>query len=156
MLLIRETLLRARLSGEDTWDALAELGERIGVSDLRELGSLIKNVSDDGAQVRQTLSARAASMRRARLANEEGASPQVKARAGFHLAELKDWLEDEENKGLDPVYRRALIDQISKNKVKHLDHLPALPPGSPIGMDCMEFGSLPAVKYTSWFQQSQE
>ncbi|MBN9618255.1 MAG: hypothetical protein J0H43_00730, partial [Actinobacteria bacterium] len=58
MLLIRETLLRARLSGEDTWDALADLGERIGVSDLRELGSLIKNVADDGAQVRQTLSAR--------------------------------------------------------------------------------------------------
>lgn len=76
MLLIRETLLRARLSGEDTWDALADLGERIGVSDLRELGSLIKNVADDGAQVRQTLSARAASMRRARLANEEGAAEE--------------------------------------------------------------------------------
>lgn len=76
MLLIRETLLRARLSGEDTWDALADLGERIGVPDLRELGSLINNVSDDGAQVRQTLSARAASMRRARLANEEGAAEE--------------------------------------------------------------------------------
>jgi Flp pilus assembly protein TadB len=76
MLLIRETLLRARLSGEDTWDALADLGERIGVPDLRELGSLIKNVADDGAQVRQTLSARAASMRRARLANEEGAAEE--------------------------------------------------------------------------------
>lgn len=76
MLLIRDTLLRARLSGEDTWDALAELGERIGVPDLRELGSLIKNVADDGAQVRQTLSARAASMRRARLANEEGAAEE--------------------------------------------------------------------------------
>lgn len=76
MLLIRETLLRARLSGEDTWDALADLGRRIGVPDLRELGSLIKNVADDGAQVRQTLSARAASMRRARLANEEGAAEE--------------------------------------------------------------------------------
>jgi tight adherence protein C len=76
MVLIRETLLRARLSGEDTWGALADLGERIGVSDLRDLGSLIKNVADDGAQVRQTLSARAASMRRARLANEEGAAEE--------------------------------------------------------------------------------
>jgi tight adherence protein C len=76
MLLIRETLLHARQSGEDTWDALAALGQRIGVSDLRELGSLIKNVSDDGAQVRQTLSARAASMRRTRLANEEGAAEE--------------------------------------------------------------------------------
>ena len=76
MLLIRETLLRARLSGEDTWDALADLGARIGVTDLRELGAMIKNVADDGAQVRQTLSARAASMRRARLANEEGAAEE--------------------------------------------------------------------------------
>jgi tight adherence protein C len=76
MLLIRDSLLRARLSGEDSWDALTELGQRIGVSDLRELGSLIKNVADDGARVRQTLSARAASMRRARVASEEGAAAE--------------------------------------------------------------------------------
>jgi tight adherence protein C len=76
MLLIRDTLLRARLSGEDSWDALTELGQRIGVSDLRELGSLIKNVADDGARVRRTLSARAASMRRARMASEEGAAAE--------------------------------------------------------------------------------
>jgi len=76
MLLIRDTLLRARLSGVDSWDALADLGQRIGVPDLRELGSLVKNVADDGAQVRHTLTARAASMRRARLANEEGAAEE--------------------------------------------------------------------------------
>ena len=76
MLLIRDSLLRARLSGEDSWDALTALGQRIGVSDLRELGSLIRNVADDGAQVRQTLSARAASMRRARMASEEGAAAE--------------------------------------------------------------------------------
>ncbi|MGN6607348.1 MAG: type II secretion system protein [Jatrophihabitans sp.] len=72
MLLIRETLVHARLAGDDPWLALAALGERIGVPELRELGSLIKNVSDDGAQVRRTLSARAASLRRKRLAAEEG------------------------------------------------------------------------------------
>jgi tight adherence protein C len=71
MLLIRDTLLRARLSGEDRWDALTALGERIGVPDLRDLGSLVKTVADDGAQVRQTLSARAASMRRALLAEDD-------------------------------------------------------------------------------------
>lgn len=76
MLLIRDTLLRARLSGIDSWDALSDLGTRIGVPDLRELGSLVKNVADDGAQVRQTLTARAASMRRSRLANEEGAAEE--------------------------------------------------------------------------------
>lgn len=72
MMLIRDTLFRARLSGQDEWDALSQLGQRIGVADLRELGALIKLVADDGAQVRNTLTARAASMRRARLADEEG------------------------------------------------------------------------------------
>jgi hypothetical protein len=65
-------LVRARLSGQDEWDALGQLGERIAVPDLRELGALVKLVADDGAQVRTTLTARAASMRRARLADEEG------------------------------------------------------------------------------------
>jgi tight adherence protein C len=72
MMLIRDTLFRARLSGQDEWDALGQLGERIAVPDLRELGALLKLVADDGAQVRTTLTARAASMRRARLADEEG------------------------------------------------------------------------------------
>lgn len=72
-----------------------------------------------------------------RLANDQGTSPQVKALADHRLSELKEWLENPEKEGLDPVYRKAYADQISKNKVKHLDHLPALPPGSPIGMECM-------------------
>ncbi len=72
MMLIRDTLFRARLSGEDEWDALGQLGERIAVPDLRDLGALVKLVAEDGAQVRTTLTARAASMRRARLADEEG------------------------------------------------------------------------------------
>lgn len=72
MMLIRDTLFRARRAGQSEWDALSELGERIGVPDLRELGALVKLVADDGAQVRATLTARAASMRRGRLADEEG------------------------------------------------------------------------------------
>ena len=55
MMLIRDTLFRARLSGQNEWDALGQLGERIAVPDLRELGALIKLVADDGAQVRTTL-----------------------------------------------------------------------------------------------------
>lgn len=73
-----------------------------------------------------------------RLANESGTSPQVKALASHHLSELKTWLENPEHKGLVPVYRKAYADQIEKNKVKHLDHLPVLPPGSPIGMECLD------------------
>ncbi len=72
MALLRDTLSRARLAGRDQWAALTELGERIGVAELRDLGSLVRLVEHDGARVRQTLSARAATMRRRELADAEG------------------------------------------------------------------------------------
>jgi tight adherence protein C len=74
MALVIQTLDRARLAGPaaSSWEALAALGQRIGVDELRELGGLVKLVADDGAQVRATLTARAASMRRHELADAEG------------------------------------------------------------------------------------
>ncbi len=72
MALLRDTLYRASRSGRDQWTALTELGERIGVTELRDLGSLIRLVKHDGARVRLTLSARAATMRRRELADAEG------------------------------------------------------------------------------------
>jgi hypothetical protein len=74
MALVLQTMDRARLAGPgaSNWEALAALGQRIGVDELRELGGLVKLVADDGAQVRATLSARAASMRRHELADAEG------------------------------------------------------------------------------------
>jgi tight adherence protein C len=70
--LIRHTVSHAARSGTDAWVALAELGERIGVSQLVELGALVQLVAHDGAQVRDTLSARAASIRAEELADAEG------------------------------------------------------------------------------------
>ncbi len=72
--LIRDTLYRASraTSKKDQWDALAELGIRIGVTELRDLGQLIKLVAHDGAKVRETLTARAATGRRRRLAIAQG------------------------------------------------------------------------------------
>ena len=70
--LLRDTLFRATRSGRNAWDALTELGERVGVAELRDLGALIRLVSHDGARVRQTLTARAATMRRRELAEAEG------------------------------------------------------------------------------------
>jgi Flp pilus assembly protein TadB len=72
MALLRETLWRAALSGQDQWDALTDLGERIGVPELRDLGALVRLVGRDGARIRQTLTARAATMRRTQLADAEG------------------------------------------------------------------------------------
>jgi Flp pilus assembly protein TadB len=76
MALLRDTLWRANLSGTDQWEALTELGERIGVGELRDLGTLVRLVGRDGARVRQTLTARAATMRRRELAEAEGLAGQ--------------------------------------------------------------------------------
>ena len=55
MALIQDTLYRATRAGTDPWDALTNLGTRIGVSELRDLGQLVKLVAHDGAKIRQTL-----------------------------------------------------------------------------------------------------
>lgn len=70
--LIRDTLYRAGRASVDPWIALAQLGHRIGVPELRDLGQLIHLVAHDGARVRTTLTARATSMRRRELAELVG------------------------------------------------------------------------------------
>jgi tight adherence protein C len=70
--LIRHTITHASRSGQNPWVALAELGERIGVAHLVELGALVQLVAHDGAQVRDSLTARAASIRAEELADAEG------------------------------------------------------------------------------------
>jgi len=71
-----------------------------------------------------------------RLSTGTDTSPLVKARVSHQLKALTKWLENPETKGPDAIYVEAYIEQIKKGKVKHLDHLPDLPPGSPIGMEC--------------------
>jgi tight adherence protein C len=70
--LIRHTVTNATRSGQDVWVSLTDLGDRIGVVQLRELGTLVQLVAHDGAQVRDTLAARASSLRTEELADAEG------------------------------------------------------------------------------------
>ena len=70
--LIRNTLYQATRAGKDPWTALSDLGGRIGVTELRDLGQLIQLVAHDGARVRSTLTARATTMRRRELADLAG------------------------------------------------------------------------------------
>jgi tight adherence protein C len=72
MALLRDTLFQARLAGRDPWESLTDLGTRIGVTELRDLGNLVELVGRDGARIRTTLTARAASLRRQDLADAEG------------------------------------------------------------------------------------
>jgi Flp pilus assembly protein TadB len=74
--LLRDTLFRSTRAGQDTWEALTELGERLGIGELRDLGALTRLVAHDGAQVRQSLTARAGTMRRRDLAEAQGSAGQ--------------------------------------------------------------------------------
>ena len=60
-----------RDSGEPPWEALARLGEMLGVDELSELAATAGLAGMEGAKVRATLAARAATIRRHELANAE-------------------------------------------------------------------------------------
>lgn len=74
--LLRDTLYTATVSGQDPWEALTTLGERIGVAELRDLGAMVRQSARDGAPIRDTLTARAATMRRRELTDAEGLAGQ--------------------------------------------------------------------------------
>ncbi|WP_285628192.1 hypothetical protein [Kineosporia sp. NBRC 101677] len=73
---LRDTLQRAVRARQSHWRALSDLGERIGVPDVAELGRLSQLVSHEGAQVRDTFIERAAGMRRRALADSLGQAGQ--------------------------------------------------------------------------------
>ena len=66
-----DALELARHSGATPWDALAELGEDLGVNELVELAAAVRLAGTEGARVRSTLSVKAASIRRHELADAE-------------------------------------------------------------------------------------
>ncbi|WP_028046077.1 type II secretion system F family protein [Cellulomonas sp. URHE0023] len=72
MVRIRDALGSARLRGETPWSALGQLGDELRVDELRDLAAALALVAEDGAKVRDSLSARASSMRRRELADAEG------------------------------------------------------------------------------------
>jgi hypothetical protein len=67
-------LLTARESGTPSWLALAGLGEALGVPELGELSTTLQLAGTEGARVRQSLQARASSLRRHEQADEESAA----------------------------------------------------------------------------------
>lgn len=69
---IRDALASARITGYTPWQALGALGEEIQVDELRDLASALGLVADDGAKVRESLTSRAASLRRRELADLQG------------------------------------------------------------------------------------
>lgn len=68
------SLLTARDSGTPSWSALAGLGRDVGVPELVELSTSLQLAGTEGARIRQSLQARAASLRRHEQADEESAA----------------------------------------------------------------------------------
>ena len=69
---LRDTLAFARLQGLTPWAALGRLGDEVGLNELRDLAAALTLVADDGAKIRDSLAARAATLRRRELAEMEG------------------------------------------------------------------------------------
>ena len=69
---IRDALATARITGHTPWQALGALGDEIRIDELRDLAAALSLVAEDGAKVRESLVARAASLRRRELADLEG------------------------------------------------------------------------------------
>jgi tight adherence protein C len=73
---IRDALANARITGLTPWQALGALGEEVQVNELKDLSAALALVAEDGAKVRESLAARAASLRRRELADREGQAAQ--------------------------------------------------------------------------------
>jgi len=69
---IRDALAAARITGQTPWQALGALGEETKTDELRDLGAALSLVAEDGAKVRESLVARAATMRARELADLQG------------------------------------------------------------------------------------
>lgn len=71
---IRNALSGARITGISQWQALGQLGEELGVEELKDLSASLALVADDGAKVRESLASRAETMRHRELADIEGSA----------------------------------------------------------------------------------
>jgi Flp pilus assembly protein TadB len=71
---IRDALTDARVTGVSQWNALSRLGDALDVDELKDLGAALALVAEDGAKVRESLAARAETMRHRELSEIEGAA----------------------------------------------------------------------------------
>jgi tight adherence protein C len=69
---IRQALANARLLDRTPWEALGGLGDELGIEELRDLSGALTLAADDGAKIRHSLGARAATLRRKELSEAEG------------------------------------------------------------------------------------
>jgi tight adherence protein C len=70
------------------WEHIAQLGDELGIPELGELTSSIKAAGSEGANVRNSLAARAQSLRARRVAELEGEAGETSQKMSFPIALL--------------------------------------------------------------------
>jgi Flp pilus assembly protein TadB len=89
---IRRALYRAKVTGQTPWAGLDQLGRDMGIDELRELAATVSLAGGVGAKVRESLAAKAATLRRrgldeveadANSANERMSIPVLLLVVGF-------------------------------------------------------------------------
>jgi tight adherence protein C len=85
---IRQALDRARLTNRTPWDTLAQLGAELGVEELGELAASVALAGSHGARIRQSLAAKADSLRGHQVAETEAAAEAATERMTIPVAVL--------------------------------------------------------------------
>lgn len=85
---IRQALDRARLTNRTPWDTLGRLGEELGVDELAELAASVALAGSQGARIRQSLAAKADSLRGHQVAETETAAEAATERMTIPVAVL--------------------------------------------------------------------
>ncbi|QXC60568.1 type II secretion system F family protein [Aquihabitans sp. G128] len=85
---IRQALTRARLTGRTPWDAFADLGDRLAVNELAELGANVSLAGSHGARIRASLAAKADTLRGHQIAETEASAESATERMTIPVAVL--------------------------------------------------------------------
>jgi len=85
---IRAALGAARLTGRTPWEAFGELGERLRISTLEELAASVSLAGEQGAKVRASLTAKAASLREHEVREAEADAESASERMTIPLVML--------------------------------------------------------------------
>jgi Flp pilus assembly protein TadB len=86
--LMRRALDGARLARETPWSALGRLGTELGIGELSELAASVALAGTEGAKVRASLAAKAASLRTHELAEAETADQSATERMSLPIVML--------------------------------------------------------------------
>jgi Flp pilus assembly protein TadB len=86
--LLRRALDHARLARQTPWAALGRLGQELGVGELSELAASVALAGTEGAKVRASLAAKAASLRTHELAEAETADQAATERMSLPVVLL--------------------------------------------------------------------